>query len=131
MKPAGMLLLLLLAGTTDAREEREAWYRDRWCADHGGIAPYRLPDNTVADCLTDTHAIEVDFGPGWYGAVGQALHYAAQSGREPGIVLILQRPAHSRYADRLGETIRSFALPIRVWTVKARRPSGEINNPGD
>ena len=34
-----------------------------------------LPDGTRCDCLTDTHAIEFDFGSNWAEAIGQSAHY--------------------------------------------------------
>jgi hypothetical protein len=62
---------------------------------------YVLDDKTRVDCLTDTLAVEVDFAQKWAEAVGQSLYYAYKTGKKPGIVLILERPEHSRYLDRL------------------------------
>jgi hypothetical protein len=47
---------------------------------------YVLPDKTRCDCLTPTHAVEVDFGPKWHEAIGQSL-YNLQTGKKVGIVL--------------------------------------------
>ncbi len=38
------------------------WYQDRWCRERGGQVEVVLPDKTRCDCVTDTHAIEFDFG---------------------------------------------------------------------
>jgi hypothetical protein len=38
---------------------------------HRGQVEVVLPDGTRCDCLTETHAIEFDFGRGWGEAIGQ------------------------------------------------------------
>jgi hypothetical protein len=40
----------------------EKWYQERWCREHGGQVEVVLPDQTRRDCVTETHAIEFDFG---------------------------------------------------------------------
>jgi hypothetical protein len=44
------------------REHPEKWYQEKWCQAHEGQVEVVLPDGTRCDCLTDTHAIEFDFG---------------------------------------------------------------------
>jgi hypothetical protein len=47
------------------REHPEKWYQKRWCrkqGEQGGQVEVVLPDQTRCDCVTDTHAIEFDFG---------------------------------------------------------------------
>ncbi len=44
------------------REHPEKWYQERWCRAQGGQVEAVLPDKTRCDCVTDTHAIEFDFG---------------------------------------------------------------------
>ena len=57
-----MLLLLLFATPALAKHKHpEKWYQEQWCAQHGGVAEYVLPDKTRVDCLTATHAWEFDF----------------------------------------------------------------------
>jgi len=50
-----------------------------------------LPDKTRCDCLTETHAIEFDFGSKWAEAIGQALYYAIHANKRAGIVLVLEK----------------------------------------
>jgi hypothetical protein len=76
-----------------------------------------LDDGSRYDCLTDTHAVEFDFAPKWAEAIGQALNYAAQTGKRPGIVLILEREGDARYLDRIHTVDRAFGLGITVWTL--------------
>lgn len=52
------------------RKYHESCYRDNWCTGRGQ-AEFILPDHTHCDCLTPTHAVEVDFGPKFYEAIGQ------------------------------------------------------------
>ena len=40
--------------------------------------------------MTDTHAIEFDFGSGWAESIGQGLHYSSMTKKRAGIVLILE-----------------------------------------
>ena len=76
-----------------------------------------LPDRTRCDCLTKTHAIEFDFGPKWAEAVGQTLYNGLQTGKRPGIVLILESPQDRTYWLRLNSTIELYKLPIDTWAV--------------
>lgn len=46
----------------------------RYCK--GMITEFTNPDRTRTDCISDTHAIEVDFSEKWAEAIGQALHYS-------------------------------------------------------
>ena len=44
------------------REHPEKWYQEKWCEAQKGQVEVVLPDGTRCDCVTDTHAIEFDFG---------------------------------------------------------------------
>lgn len=79
---------------------------------------YVLPDKTRCDCMTGTHAVEFDFGVKWAEAVGQALHYAAHTGKRAGIVLILEGKEDCKYLIRLNFIIQRYELPIDVWAVE-------------
>ncbi len=94
------------------RLHSEKWYQDKWCKEHKGQLEVVLPDRTRCDCLTDTHAIEFDFGNKWAEAIGQALHYGLQTGKRPGIVLILESPKDLKYWIRLNTIIEHYKLPI-------------------
>jgi hypothetical protein len=105
------LAFLLLLPLTVFAAERD--YQLPWCASQGG-KPVSLPDGTFADCVTATHAIEVDFAPKWAEAIGQSLHYARVTQKRPGVLLIVgATEAHLR----LRATISGACLPIDVWTV--------------
>jgi hypothetical protein len=44
------------------RENPGKWYQQEWCDANEGQVEVVLPDGTRCDCVTDTHAIEFDFG---------------------------------------------------------------------
>jgi len=120
---AGLLVLGLLAlgAIAQAREGHihpERWYQERWCARAGGEVEHRLPDGARVDCLTESEAVEVDFGAKWAEGLGQALYYGAATGRRPGVVLILEYPDDVRYLERLLAAIRAHGLPVDVWVVR-------------
>lgn len=77
-----------------------------------------LSDRTRCDCLTESHAIEFDFGNKWAEAIGQSLHYSLQTGKRAGIVLILERKKDYKYWIRLVLVIEHFNLPIDIWVIK-------------
>jgi hypothetical protein len=67
--------------------------------------------------VTDTHAIEFDFGSNWPEAVGQSSYYSIQTKKKAGIVLILETLKDRKYWIRLKNTIEHFDLPIDTWEV--------------
>jgi len=78
---------------------REAHYRGILCDNNNGSAEYRMPDGTIADCLTTKYAVELEFAASWYEAVDQSLHYATLSGHKAGIVLIIETDADLVYCE--------------------------------
>ncbi len=99
------------------REHPEKWYQQKWCEAHRGQVEVVLLDGTRCDCVTDTHAIEFDFGDHWSEAVGQSAYYAIQTGKKAGIVLILESMKDRKYWIRLNTTIEHFNLPVDTWSV--------------
>jgi len=77
-----------------------------------------LSDRTRVDCLTDKYAVEADFSHKWAEAIGQSLFYSAMTGKQPGILLILEKPHERRYLKRLRRAVEEFNLPIKVWIMR-------------
>ncbi len=101
-----------------AKKEHNEWlYQKQWCMDNSGRVEVVLPDKTRYDCLTDTHAVKFEFAKKWAEALGQALYYSIQTGKNAGIVLILEYDQDKKYWIRLNTTIRHFNLPIDVWNM--------------
>ena len=109
----GFLLSLSLSTTQSAPVE--AWYQDVWCRGMKGKVEVRMEDGRRIDCLTSTHAIEVEFARKWPEAVGQSLDYSMLTGKEAGIVLVLKTPGDHAYWQRLKTVINHYNLPIRLW----------------
>ncbi len=93
----------------------ESHYVRQWCGEHGGEVEVILPDKTRCDCVTATHAVEIDFAAKWYEAVGQSLYYGLQTGKKAGIVLIIETESDRKYWLRLNSTILHYDLPIDTW----------------
>ena len=107
---------IFIATAAQARQP-ESYYQDIWCKQQQGITEYTLPDLTRCDCLTDSHAVEVEFGRKWAEGIGQALYYALQTGHKAGIVLILESEKDYKYWLRLNTTIEHHGLEIDTWKI--------------
>lgn len=114
-----MLFLMMFSPVSAAakHKQNEAFYRDQWCADRGQ-SEFVLPDKTRCDCLTKTHAVEVDFAPKFYEAIGQSLYYSLQTGKRAGVLLIVETPKDYKYWLRLNSVIDHFNLPLDTWLIK-------------
>jgi len=110
-------LLLLLSLSINAKEIDTS---KPWCIENGGEPQIVLFDRTEVDCLMEYHAVEADFAHKWYEAVGQSLHYAAITGKLPGILLIVKNVSDRKYVRRLYAVINEYQLPITVWVTKDR-----------
>lgn len=117
-----LLLISLIPFLVEAKWNEDD-YVNTYC---NGKVEYLLPDKTRVDCLTDTHAIEYDFGYKLYDATGQSLHYALMTNKKAGIVLIIDPKDKGRYYQRLIRIINTIpCLPnecpaIDVWTINLR-----------
>ncbi|MGY0216941.1 hypothetical protein ACWJJH_06080 [Endozoicomonadaceae bacterium StTr2] len=108
-------LLASLIAVSVSAGPREQWYQSVWCDGKGGKSEVLLEDHRRIDCLTDTHAIEVEFARKWPEAIGQSLGYARSTGRQAGIVLVLKKPGDEAYWNEMNAVIDHFKLPITVW----------------
>ena len=111
----GLIALLTIPSLSATERDHQVPF----CEQLQGKVEHILSDRTRVDCLTATHAIEVDFGHKWAEAIGQSLHYALMTDKLPGIYLILEKPADQRYLQRINQVINRWHLPIQVWTVQA------------
>jgi hypothetical protein len=115
---ATVMALFIMAGNAIAGHlQPEKHYQEKWCRENSGQVEYTLPDKTRCDCLTETHAVEFDFGTKWAEAIGQSLYYSLQTGKRAGIGLIIEAPTDRKYWIRLNTTIDHFKLPIDTWEV--------------
>lgn len=92
----------------------EKWYQEKYCP---GQKEVTMDNGSRCDCLTATHAIEFDFAGKWAEAIGQALNYGFQTGKRPGVYLILEQPSDYKFWVRMNSVIQHFNLPIDAWKV--------------
>lgn len=118
LKTALLLIILLLPLAANASPHHEREYQENWCTLAGGTVEFVLPDRARVDCLTRTHAVEVDFARKWAEAVGQALYYSIETGKSPGILLIMEEKGDERYLKRLMAV--TGATGITVWVTDSR-----------
>ena len=120
MKKVSIILLTLLIFSLPVQAKRmynETYYQELWCSEQKGQMEYVLPDFTRVDCLTEDHAIEFDFANKWAESIGQALHYGMMTGKKPGIVLIIEKPKHFVYYNRIVPLCEKYG--ITLWTMKS------------
>lgn len=74
---------------------------------------------TYVDCVSDTHAIEVDFSGKWAEAIGQALHYADALDLAPGIILICKRVTSPEVCQKhsylVEQTLVRWGISAQMW----------------
>ena len=85
-----------------------------------GQSEYVLKDLSRVDCLTDTHAFEVDWADGMkvYEAIGQSLYYSSETGKLPGILLLIRKENSEKHIRKVREVIKAFDLPIELLELK-------------
>ena len=96
--------------------ENEAFYSDKFCKEMSGKSEHVLKDLSRVDCLTDTHAFEFDWADGMkvYEAIGQSLYYASETGKEPGIYLLIRKKNSEKHIRKVKRVIEAFELPIKL-----------------
>ncbi|MBI9082119.1 MAG: hypothetical protein JEZ11_00895 [Desulfobacterales bacterium] len=113
---AVLIALLVPAAAQADRKHPKRWYQDRWCAKYFGENTVTVSD--VYDCLSEKYVIEFDYADRWYESIGEALHYAMQTGKRAGIVLIMEKEKDVKYWVKLNKTIGHYRLPIDTWSTQ-------------
>lgn len=111
------LFFLFLATTSFAQKASERSYAERIAEKMGGRLEVGVQSGRV-DILNETHAIEVEFARKWKNSIGQALWYGLQTGKIPGIVLVLENHRKDyKYTVQLQSTLAAFGLQdsVKVW----------------
>ena len=127
-----LLSIPLLLGSFSVQAiENEDHYNRLFCEEMQGEAEYTLEDLSRVDCLTDTHAFEADWADGLkvYEAIGQALYYATETGRLPGILLLIRYDAyekHIRKVERVIEMYPDLKIKLIVRDVREETSSTEV-----
>jgi hypothetical protein len=111
-----IILLTILIIQSSHALENEDYYNRQFCTQESGQAEYKLPDRSRIDCLTDTHAFEADWADGLkvYESIGQSLYYAAETGKKPGILLLVRKRNSEKHIRKVKRVIESWNLPIKL-----------------
>ena len=109
-----LLLMIISLGQICAQNER--YYVDKIANVMGGIKEYKVQNGRV-DLVTDTHAIEVEWASNWKHSIGQALWYALQTNKQPGIMLIMKSMEERKYGIMLQSALDYAGLSdrVKVW----------------
>lgn len=114
-----LFAVALLIGPALAQEvpsQSERFYQERFCA--GLEVSIRLGQvQQRADCVGQSHAIEVEWHDKWKDAIGQALANSAASERRPGIVLVCRSDQALCLAASLGlrQTLAYHHAGATLW----------------
>ena len=102
--------------------ENEDYYNRQFCDEMSGQPEFRLKDLSRVDCLTDTHAFEADWADGLkvYESIGQSLYYAAETGKLPGILLLIRKNKSEKHIRKVRRVIEAFELPIKLIILDVR-----------
>ncbi len=100
-----VVVMTIIIMSTPCRAESERQACDRLAAKYQAQTEVALPDRTRVDLLNDRYAIEVDFARKWAEAVGQSLHYADATGKEPAIILLVRNPSREQRYLRILEPL--------------------------
>ena len=114
-----LLIILFCLSFSAYAIEKEEFYSKNFCEELSGQSQFKLKDLSRVDCLTETHAFEVDWADGMkvYEAIGQSLYYASQTGKKPGILLLIRKDNSKKHIRKVQEVISAFNLPIELVVI--------------
>jgi len=130
------LNIVLFSFTLNAQNLSENEYSDLINQYFQGEQEVTVQSGRV-DILTDEYALEVEFANKWKNSIGQALWYGQQTGKQPGIVLILKSKNDYKYFIQLntaldyaglGEKIKVWIYPNDFQTKKYKEPTPKIKD---
>ena len=115
-KSISIFILICFFSLSSKTLEKEKYYSEMYCEELSGKVNYTLEDKSKVDCLTDTHAYEVDWADGMkvYEAIGQSLYYASQTNKKPGIILLIRKNNSEKHIRKVKEVIDFFELDINL-----------------
>ena len=111
------IVLFIQCAAIAKRDYPERYYQNELCNKYFGVQEYELSDKTRVDCLTTNYAVEFDFAQKWAESVGQSLHYAKMTGKNPAIVLIIEKPLDFIYYYRIKRLCNKHG--IKLWYIKS------------
>ena len=115
-KSISIYILIFFFSLSSKALEKEKYYSEMYCKELSGKVNFTLKDKSKVDCLTDTHAYEVDWADGMkvYEAIGQSLYYASQTNKKPGILLLIRKDSSEKHIRKIKEIINYFNLDVEL-----------------
>lgn len=123
-----LILLTSIIYPTDAYSKHfhhERYYQNEWCSGYTNKRVDKVTEIYVysdgmyvgrVDCLTDKYAIEFDFSYKWAESYGQALMYAALTGKEPAVVLIVENKSDLKHIKKL-QILSDTYVPVKIFII--------------
>ena len=126
-----MRFLFLLLALPLFGKQSESYYQEKFAREIGGQVEVVMKDGTRCDILTATHAIEVDFAKKWAEAIGQSLNYAMQTGKRPGVALIVLSPSDNKYIERVRKISTEYSLGLTIYPIDGGGASKSVPKAGE
>ena len=112
------LSVVILSKNTSAAEWSMGNYASHLCQ---GQVAFDIGEVKKVDCVTATHAIAYVLSDDWATGLGRALHWAAVTGKRPGIVVIIDPEGQSRDLAKLKSALHSIpGIEVTVWPTSTR-----------
>ena len=119
MKKLLLVIFIYLYSFSSYAIENEEYYSKKFCNEISGQSEYVLQDLSRVDCLTETHAFGVDWAEGMkvYEAIGQSLYYSSETGKLPGILLLIRKENSEKHIEKVQKVNKFHDLGIRIMTL--------------
>ena len=108
-------MLLIATALFSQTRESEKYYQLAFADIMDGTTEIVLSDRTRVDVMTDTHVFEVDFGEKWAESIGQSLHYQGMTGKQAGVLLVIDGDKEERFLNRLMGVAAKHGIDVWVW----------------
>lgn len=108
-----LFLFISIAANSQFIKQKEKFYQELFAIEIKGQTEFLLPDLARVDIVTDTFAIEVDFGDKWAESIGQSLYYSKSLDKKPGVLLVVNGNTEEKAIKRLLRVARDEN--ITVW----------------
>ena len=108
-----LLFICIVSGYSQKEKMKEADYSNYIQTLIGGEREVYVSGGRV-DLVTEEHAFEIEWANKWKESIGQALWYAVQTTKKPGIILILKDASQYKYFIQLNTALDYAGLTDKV-----------------
>lgn len=111
-----LAVLILAPALTSAAKRPISYYKNKWCQRMSGKTDV-IYHKVVLDCATNDYIFIFEYSYRWRNAIGKALYYSLETGKRPGVVLIIEKPREQFYFKLMKNLISYFSLPIDYFQI--------------